>query len=108
MTSKRQLERDIEKAADSLAVESGWLPLKFEYVGRSWPDKIYLGPHNAHFIVEWKRPGELPRAQQFARIETLRDLDQHVYVLSDLVTFSRVLAHEGAWPAPTQVLSLSP
>ena len=98
MTSKRRLERSIEDEADELAKSLGWWPLKFERIERSLPDKLYLGPGGQRFIVEWKRPGEKPRPQQVARIERLRKMGHHVYVLDNITAFRSVLLHEAdAW-----------
>ena len=83
MTSKPPLEREIESDGDDIARAEGWLPFKFERVGRGWPDKIYLGPDNDHFIAEWKRPGEKPRKQQQARIDKLRAMGHEVLVLDN-------------------------
>jgi len=89
----RPRERTIENACVELAKTAGWVTLKLDRAARSWPDRMFLGPINMHFFVEFKRPGEEPRKQQLRRIEELKALGHHVYVLDSVEAFQEVFSH---------------
>ena len=96
MTSRRKLEKDIEDECCAIAEDEQWLTPKLEYVGRSWPDRLFLGPMGEHFIVEFKRPGEKVRPQQQARIDMLRTRGHTVHVIDSVTSFRDVLQRASA------------
>lgn len=77
-----ELERKLEARCNEHAERSGWQHAKLEKGGRGWPDRIYFGPCAALLIVEFKRPGEKPRAQQAAVHRNLDVLGHPVSVVS--------------------------
>ena len=88
-----QREKDIERQCVQHAETNGWLTVKLDKSARSWPDREFIGPGKQNFYVEFKRPGEKPRAQQTRRIDSLTDLGHDVYVLDCFDDFLSVFSH---------------
>ena len=89
--AKRRLEIQIETDCVNIAAAWGVPSVKLEKVKRSYPDRLFFVPGGRPLVVEFKVPGEAPRAQQTERIEMLRRLDYRVVVVTDVAEFRRLL-----------------
>lgn len=89
------LERVIEENFVADAKRLGALALKLVVLSwRGWPDRIVLAPGGRVFFVEFKRPGETPRANQRFVHKLLRRLGFTVYVVASRARANWILAHE--------------
>jgi len=78
------LEREIEQPAKKYAKAHGWWACKFVSPGlRSVPDDVFIRDGRVLW-VEFKRPGEEPRAQQAKRTREMREHGAEVYVIDNL------------------------
>jgi sulfur relay (sulfurtransferase) complex TusBCD TusD component (DsrE family) len=89
--SRVRLEKEIEKVtvgkADSLNLKA--------HV-RHWPDRIFFFANGVTVFVEFKAPGEKPRAGQKEMIKRLKKLGFPVYVVDNLEQAKKVLEkHHG-------------
>ena len=91
MTSRAKLERSIEQASVELAYKRGFISIKLDKAMRSWPDRMFLGPSSQSFLVEFKRPGCVPRKQQEIRHKQLAALGHPVSVITSLSDFASLL-----------------
>lgn len=81
---KPVLEKDIEKEGCAFAFRRGWYETKVTSPSRKgFPDRFYARKGRI-VLVEWKRPGEEPTAQQAKRHRELREHGVEVYVLDNL------------------------
>jgi hypothetical protein len=87
MTSRRQLEKDIEKRCVEYAESLGWLHIKLDKAKRDWPDQQFFGPQGRCFLVEFKRPGEKARPAQKRNHEKLENLGHQVTLIDSFETF---------------------
>ena len=88
--AKRRLERDIESDCTLIAEAAGVPSVKLEKVKRSYPDRLFFMPGGKPLIIEFKIPGEAPRAQQRERIEMLVALGYRVEVVTSVADFRRL------------------
>lgn len=58
------------------------------------PDRIVLCPRKHTFFIEFKKPGEEPRAKQRLYIKELMDLGYKVYTIDNLPDAIMALEHE--------------
>ncbi len=65
------LEKDIEQTVVNWAKEHGFLALKVTFTENGYPDRLFISPYGHTIFIEFKRPGEVPRALQSARIADL-------------------------------------
>lgn len=82
-----KLEIDIEKTFVKRAGGYGCMALKYEPIGSvNWPDRLILMCNDTDrvFWIEFKRPGEEPRAGQTHRHNDLRSRGYHVYVCDEV------------------------
>jgi hypothetical protein len=61
---------------------------------RSAPDRLFLIPGKGLFFVEFKRPGEKPRADQKREHVRLRNKGYDVYVIDTFEDFKMALQWE--------------
>ena len=81
------LEINIENRFTTAAFGYGCWALKYQPVGsRNWPDRVILLGNGTDriFWIEFKLPGEEPRAGQLKKHRDLRALGYHVYVCDNL------------------------
>lgn len=79
------LEKEIEQPVCAYARKKGWRAMKFEPdSSRGWPDRIFLGPKNVHFFIEFKAPGKKIRPLQEERIRDLQSLGHRVFVIDNV------------------------
>ena len=77
-------ETDIEDAVCAWAENNGWLSRKMVYAGRrGCPDRFFFGKGRI-VVVEFKRPGAFPDAQQQREHERLRQAGTKVHVVNDV------------------------
>ncbi len=77
-------EANIEAIADREARKHGFWPVKGLFRGRrGWPDKLYFCPGARLLCVEYKKPDEVPKADQRAVHRKLRRLGFEVLVIDD-------------------------
>lgn len=88
---RAKLERTIEQASVELAYKHGFVSIKLDKAMRSWPDRMFLGPSSQSFMVEFKRPGCVPRKQQEVRHAQLAALGHPVTVITSLSDFASLL-----------------
>lgn len=86
---------DIEKPCADIAEAAGWMTRKLDVGpgGKGWPDRLFMGPNNEHFIVEFKRPGEPLKIKQMRKIGRLRALKHTVYVCDSVPHFEVIFEH---------------
>lgn len=65
------LEKDIEQTVVDWAKAHGFLALKVTFTENGYPDRLFISPHGHTVFIEFKRPGEKPRALQSHRIADL-------------------------------------
>lgn len=81
---KAVLEKDIEREGCDFAFRRGWFEVKLVSPSRrAWPDRFYARAGRI-ILVEWKRPGEEPNAQQAKLHRELRDHGVEVHWLTSL------------------------
>lgn len=79
----KQRESAIERLAVALSKEQGVECRKLQWVSRAHaPDRLFMANELTVF-VEFKRPGELPRAGQCREIRRLLKAGQAVYVIDN-------------------------
>lgn len=77
-------ETVIEEAVVKAFEEAGWLARKCVYAGRRGsPDRWFL-KGGRWVLIEFKRPGEAPDAQQWREHERLRAHGQKVHVVQSI------------------------
>ena len=93
MTSKprSQLEAHIERKCCELAEENGFEHIKLDRSKRKWPDRLFLGPYSQVLLVEFKRPGEIPKKQQASFHRKLARLGHQVHVVESIAQFEILL-----------------
>lgn len=65
------LEKDIEQTVVDWAKAHGFLALKVTFTENGYPDRLFISPSGHTIFIEFKRPGEVPRALQSFRIADL-------------------------------------
>ena len=92
--SKRKLtESEVETKTAKYAKEKGFLTYKFwPHYQRGVPDRIFV-KLGFIFFVEFKKPGEQPRALQKAIIDQLRGQRCQVFVI-DSIQAGQILIDE--------------
>ena len=93
VTIRHALEAPIEKrvaadALEKLGVVSLKLTLRYD---AGWPDRFFLIPGGRPLFIEFKRPGDLPRALQEQRHATLRKLGYQTEVCDDYEDAMRLI-----------------
>lgn len=79
-----RLERKIENNVSGYAKGKGCLSLKLNVIGQiGWPDRLYLFRGRVLFI-EFKGPGESPRAMQLWVINKIREHGFQVEVVDSV------------------------
>lgn len=77
-------ESEIEKKGCEIAALCGWKEWKVvSPSSRGFPDRFYAR-NGVVVLVEWKRPGESPTAQQQLRHAELRSVGVRVEVIDSL------------------------
>ncbi len=75
-------EKDLERKLVKAVRDSGGLALKFISPNLNGvPDRLLLFPDGRAVFAEVKAPGEKPRPLQVHRMEQLKSLGFHVYVV---------------------------
>ena len=90
------LEKDIEKAVCDYAAKTyDMLARKYTSPAhRSVPDRLFLGPGNLHFFIEFKKPsGELTSGQE-REIKRLTERGHRVYVIDTIAEGQQVVDAE--------------
>jgi hypothetical protein len=91
------LERDIEKAVCDYAKSKGLIAYKFTSPNRrSVPDRLFCGPGNVHFFIEFKAPGKKPTAKQQREIDRLQGLGHHTYACDNIEVGKSIVQSETA------------
>lgn len=68
-------ESSVESGTVSDALRLGVISLKMaSRTDTGWPDRVFLLPGGRPLFIEFKRPGEVPRALQEHRRDTLKAL----------------------------------
>ena len=81
----RMLERDIEKAVCAYARSQGLDTYKFvspSHMGV--PDRMFVGPGEHVFFIEFKREGQQPTPVQMREIAKLKRKNFRVYVVDNV------------------------
>ncbi len=79
------LEAYVEDMGNKSAKRNGWLYRKVKWLGRrAAPDRFYMKPGVGYFFVEYKRPGEKPRADQIVEINLMRSCGLTVHVIDSV------------------------
>lgn len=79
-------ERDIEKAFTAKVKAAGGEIRKVKWIGRKGaPDRVVMLKSKTWW-VEFKAPGERPRAQQLSEHRRMRKMGQNVLVIDWLVS----------------------
>jgi len=82
------LESDLERAAMQYAEKRGWFEFKIEKASKGGlPDRFLSRFDRGVILVEFKRDGEEPSAQQLKRHKELRDHGVTVKVFDNLTAF---------------------
>jgi hypothetical protein len=90
--SHRVLEASIEAFVIKFAEDRGWFYRKVAWLGRrAAPDRIFARDGRIVF-VEFKRPGEEPRALQRREIARMRAAGIEVHVIDDVDAGMRLFA----------------
>lgn len=81
------LESKIEKAVCDYAKKTyNFKPYKFTSPARrSVPDRLFCGPGNIHFFIEFKATGKDATDAQQREITKLLERDHIVYVIDDII-----------------------
>lgn len=105
-------ESSYEKAFEKLIEKwFKYFDIPFKYVktitpGRKgWPDRLLLfGPAAHHIYIEWKRPGEEPKAMQVHIHAELRALgaevrvyDNHILAMDEITESIKATIGAGPW-----------
>ena len=78
------LEKKVEAAWNKVAEANGWVVRKFKSVHNGVPDRIYFRD-GVCFMIEYKRGGKQPTAQQAKEHEILRGKGgMRVYVVDHI------------------------
>lgn len=89
------LEKDIESKVCSYAKARGLVPYKFTSPNRrSVPDRLFLGPGDLCFFIEFKAPGKEPTSAQEREIERISRIGHRVYVIDSIETGKRAINFE--------------
>ena len=89
-------ESDIEDACVKWAQANRWLSFKFEVPGYcGWPDRLFLKDGVAVF-VEFKAPGNEPRALQAYYLQKLREQHFLAEWCDNFEDFKKILKKSGA------------
>lgn len=97
MAKKAALKGPLESASENKVVSAmkklGWKAYKLNGMGQaSKPDRLFIGPHNTHVFVEFKREGEFPTVLQAEELLELYRLGHSVAVCVGLEDFLKVRA----------------
>lgn len=85
-SSNRPRENKIEAAAVQYAIRRGWVSKK---VGtNAWPDRVFIRKAPELLWVEFKRPGEVLRANQRRRCEMVKSRGYRVIVIDSKEQFA--------------------
>ena len=92
------LEKDIEKAVCDYAAKTyDMLARKYTSPAhRSVPDRLFLGPGNLHFFIEFKKPGGTLTPGQEREIQRLRDRGHRVHVVDTVAEGQQMVDAEVA------------
>ena len=85
--ARKKLERDIERDCVLIAEAAGWKVKKLDKNDRDWPDRAFFGPDAFTWIVEFKRPGEEPRARQEKHLDEFDQLGFATDVIDNVDAF---------------------
>ena len=85
MTSKPQLEKQIERNVCDYAHDAGMLVYKFTSPARAAvPDRLFVTPKGTVFFAEFKREGMKPTPQQTREHDRLRGHKVAVFVVDSV------------------------
>lgn len=95
-------ESEIERKHARQARDAGWFVDKIMATSlNSFPDRFYAHGGPEHYcpfcgrgrvvLMEWKRPGQKPTAQQLLRHRELREAGIEVYVVDSVAEATRIL-----------------
>ena len=80
------VEAALEELTCDRAKERGWKHRKLGWIGRRGaPDHFFGKADTGAFLVEFKAPGEEPKAHQWREIKFLRSCGWTVHVIDNLV-----------------------
>jgi hypothetical protein len=91
LSKRSQLEAHIEKKSCQYAESLDWDHIKLDKAKRKWPDRLFLGPNGQKLLVEFKRPGEVPRPQQDAFFYRLGKKFHKVHLIESVDQFKALL-----------------
>jgi hypothetical protein len=91
VSNRATLESALEQKCVEYAFKQGFVSIKLDKAARSWPDRMFLGPSSQMLLVEFKRPGFLPRKQQQIRHAQLAELGHPVSVITEFSSFTSLL-----------------
>lgn len=69
-------ESKIEKAANKVLADEGWLVEKVKFLTNGYPDRAYLHLSGVLVWFEWKDVGKVPSDLQYIRLRDLRERGQ--------------------------------
>lgn len=83
--NRSRLEKVDEKKAVEYAKKMGMQVMKFEKVGKGWPDRIFLAQGGISFFIEFKRSvGGVLSVHQKHKISILHKLGFGVHVVDNI------------------------
>lgn len=84
-------EVEIERPACSFAESKGWFQFKIEKASKNGIPDRFFARNSLIILIEFKRPGEEPNAQQQKRHRELRKQGVPVFVVDNLDEAKRIL-----------------
>lgn len=88
---KTLFERELERNHRNVARRAGWFVEKIMLTARGgFPDRFYAKDGRV-VLIEWKRPGQVPKPQQRLRHKELRAAGVEVYVVDSTAYANRIL-----------------
>lgn len=85
------LEKEVERPAHDYAKSRGWFAEKIMRTGRKGFPDHFFARNGLIILIEFKRPGEEPTAQQQKRHRELRKQGVPVFVVDNLDEAKRIL-----------------
>lgn len=86
-----RIEKYIEDTVTKAAEAEGWLVMSITWRGETGaPDRLFLKDGD-HIWIEFKSPGESPRADQVRAHKKLRDRGAEVFVVDTVEAGKKVL-----------------
>ena len=92
LNTRSRLEVHIEEKSCKHAEALGYEHVKLDKAARRWPDRLFLGPNGEKLLVEFKRPGEVPRPQQAAFFYRLGKKFHKVHIIESVDEFKSLVA----------------